>query len=319
MKIKLWGVRGSMPTPLTGSEVEQKIRKALNLAKPGDLSSEETVEQFFRRLPFSLKSTYGGNTTCIELTTDSGNTIIIDCGSGMVKLGKKLMREKFGNGEGTANIFLTHTHWDHVQGIPFFSPFYVEGNDFNFYSPIEDLHERIMYQQVVTHFPIVFDAMSSNKNFFYIPSEEEFILDDGVRILPKLMPHPGKSYGYRIEENGKSFVFTSDCEFNITEIDQIEDYETFFSDADVLLFDAQYTFAEAMHKMDWGHSSAFIALDIAARFNAKRLLLFHHDPEYNDEKLDDILTSTLNYQSVNSGRMEKIKIDIAYEGLEIEI
>ena len=319
MKIKLWGVRGSMPTPLTGEDIEQKIRKTLNLAKPGDLSSEETVDEFLQTLPFSLKSTYGGNTTCIELTTDDGRTIIVDCGSGMVNLGKKLMNESFLDGTGYADILMTHTHWDHIQGIPFFAPFYVKGNHFTFFSPIDDLHDRIMYQQVSTHFPIIFDAMQSTKEFAFITTDETYLLQDDIKIFSKQMPHPGKSYGYRIEHNGKVFVYTSDCEFNITEIDQIGDYENFFNNADVLIFDAQYTFAEAMHKMDWGHSSAFIAVDIATRFNAKHLVLFHHDPAYGDSKLDDILTNTLNYQSVHDSKMEALKIDIAHEGLEIDI
>jgi ribonuclease BN (tRNA processing enzyme) len=133
------------------------------------------------------------------------------------------------------------------------------------------------------------------------------------------MPHPGTSYGYRIEHNGKVFVYSSDCEFNIEKIDDIQDYHDLFIDADILFFDTQYTFEESMNKMDWGHSSASIAIDIAGRFNIKQLVLFHHDPAYDDEKLDNVLANARIYQRINAKKTGNLKVDIAYEGLELEI
>lgn len=316
MKVKLWGVRGSHPTPLNSLTIEKKIIKALTLARPGDLSSEESVREFVGNLPLSIKGSYGGNTTCIEVRTKSGEIIIIDCGSGIINLSKELMKEEFGSGKGAANIILTHTHWDHIQGIPFFSPFYVKGNRFNIYSSLKDLKERLDYQQVDTHFPIAFDSMDASKRFFSVKYDEFFFIND-VRIFTKSMPHPGGAYGVRIEDGESVFVYTSDCEFSIDEIDLIHSFEELFHDADLLLFDTQYTFEEAMvDKISWGHSSASIAIDIASMNRVKKLVLFHHDPNYDDEKLDSVLSNALTYLSVNKKASENLKLELASEGTE---
>ncbi|MFC1670198.1 MBL fold metallo-hydrolase [Spirochaetota bacterium] len=318
MKLKLWGVRGSIPTPLSGETIKSKIKYALTNAKLGDISSEESINSYIESLPFYIKSTYGGNTTSMEVVTDSGELIIIDCGSGLKNLGKELMAGDFGTGKGHANIFLTHTHWDHIQGVPFFVPFFVPGNVFNIYSSVPDLKERLDHQQVFTHFPIDLNYMLATKNFFEIETDSEFFLND-TRIFVKMMPHPGGSYGIRIEDKGKTFVYSSDCEFNLEEIDKIESFKELFENADLVIFDTQYTFDEAINKLDWGHSSASIAIDIATTFNVKRLLLFHHDPEYDDEKLENVLSSARSYMHMKTKRGHELEVDIAIEGMVVNI
>jgi len=318
MKIKLWGVRGSYPTPLTAENIEEKIVKALTIARPGDISSEESARLFLSTLPLSIRGTYGGNTACMEIRTSTGELIIVDCGSGLINLGKEMVRGDFGKGKGVASVFLTHTHWDHINGIPFFTPLYIKGNRFNFYSPLPDLKERIDVQQNASHFPIPFDEMQSAKRFFTVKQDENFYIND-VKLYSKVMPHPGGAFGIRIEDGGGVFVYTSDCEFSINEIDDILAYEDFFRDADVLIFDAQYTFQESIiDKITWGHSSASIAIDIAARYNVKKLILFHHDPNYSDEKLNSVISNAKSYMSANKKAAGQLEIDLAYEGMEFE-
>ena len=271
MKVKFWGVRGSIPTPLNSDVIRDKIKQTLQLASPKDISNEESIDTFIDTLPMSIVGTYGGNTTSLEVRTSTDDLIIVDCGTGIKQLGHELLKTEFGNGTGFATILLTHTHWDHIQGFPFFAPFYIKGNRFNIYSPYNDIKERIEYQQVYTHFPINLEYMLAQKEFFIIDKESEIYIND-VKIKNKSMRHPGGSFGFRFEENGKSFVFTSDCEFNIDEIDKIDTYKNFFENADVCVFDTQYTFEESINKIDWGHSSASIAIDIASMFNIKRLI-----------------------------------------------
>ncbi len=318
MKIRLWGVRGSIPTPSTNTIIIDKLKKALMQATPGDIATVESIDRFIETLPWSIKGTYGGNTTCVEVITDDGDIIIIDCGTGLKNLSKELMAGDFGKGKGSANILLTHTHWDHVQGIPFFIPFYIKGNRFHIYSPFNDIRERVEYQQVFTHFPVNLDVMYADKDFYVLEKESDFYLNN-TRITNKRMRHPGGCFGYRIEENGKSFVFTSDCEFNIEEIDYIDSYRDFFTDADVCIFDTQYTFEESIDKIDWGHSAAPIAIDIALRFNVKRLILFHHEPDYSDEKLESVLSTAKTYMSMSVKRRGSLEIDIAREGMIIDL
>ncbi|HSV95305.1 MAG TPA: MBL fold metallo-hydrolase [Spirochaetota bacterium] len=318
MIIRFWGVRGSIPTPPTDAVMRDKIRKALLQASPADISSEESIDRFIDSLPYSVRGTYGGNTTCLEVRTADDDIFIIDCGTGIRHLSAELMKGDFGRGQGIANILLTHTHWDHIQGIPFFVPFFVKGNRFHIYSPFRDIRERVEYQQVFTHFPVNLDSMLATKEFFIIEKEAPFHLNN-VTIINKRMRHPGGAFGYRIEEDGKSFIFTSDCEFNIDEIDQIDSYRDFFWNADVVVFDTQYTFEEAIDKIDWGHSSASIAIDIALRFNVKKLFLFHHEPTYSDDKLETVLSNARTYMSMNARRKGVLDIDIAREGVTIEL
>ena len=318
MKIRFWGVRGSIASPIGGNGIQSKIEKILSLATPADIQSPDSIRAFVNSLSFSTKSTYGGNTTCIEIRDSANQLYIIDAGTGLRELGNKILGEGYLSGKGHLYWLFTHTHWDHIQGIPFFVPAYIPGNILDIYTAVDNLKEKLEYQHVNTHFPIGFDGLRATKNFHTIPQGEWAGLSDKVRVMARAVRHPGGSYSYKLEEAGKTIIFCSDAEFNIDEMENILTYIHFFKDADILVFDTQYTFEESLNKIDWGHSSASIATDIALKAGVKKLVMFHHDPSYNDEKLDAVYLRALNYKNMTSDS-NKLEIVMAYEGLELEI
>lgn len=318
MKITFWGVRGSIASPIKPRAIRSKIEKILALATPMDIQSPESIQRFLDNLSFSHFGTYGGNTTSLEIRDKDNNLVLVDSGTGVRELGLKLMQSEFARGEGKAHWLLTHSHWDHIQGMPFFIPLFVAGNEFHFHSSFPDIEARLRHQHVFTHFPVDFDQYLAHKTFSYEPEGEVFSLGENLRVTSKSLRHPGGCYSYKIEEAGKSFAFASDAEFNLEEMDHIDRYIEFFRNVDVLVFDTQYTFEESLQRIDWGHSSASMATDIALKAGVKKLVMFHHDPAYDDEKLDAVFLRALKYKEMFDPK-GKLAIQMAYEGLELEL
>ncbi|MBV6492322.1 MAG: Ribonuclease BN [Turneriella sp.] len=318
MIIRFWGVRGSLAAPITAHHVEEKIRRVLELASPADLLSKEAITSFMQNLPLSLRGTYGGNTTCVEIQTSENKTIIIDAGTGLRTLGNALMARGKLTGKDEAAFFFTHSHWDHIQGLMFFVPIFIPGNTFHFYSCFPDIETRLRYQMVTTHFPLTFDELNSAKKFYPF-TEEESVDAYGLSVSAKAVRHPGGCYSYKFKQaNGKTFIFCSDAEFNLEILEDIGPFIDYFFGADVLVFDTQYTFEESLQKIDWGHSSAAIATDIAIKSEVKKLVLYHHDPSYDDTKMDSVLLQAIKYKSMMAPN-HPLEIVAAYEGLEIEL
>lgn len=319
MKIKFWGVRGSMAGGLSGEELEKKIAKVLQLATPQDVLSAENIRAFLDNLPFSLRSTYGSNTTCVELRTDNDEIIVIDGGSGLRPLGDELLEEeRFKKGKGDIDFFFTHTHWDHVIGLQMFPPFFVLGNKFQMRSGMPQLEKRLRYQHVKTHWPVVIEEFPAQITFHPFKEEEELAIK-GLRVTAKAMPHPGGCFAYKFRQNdGKTFIMATDVEFNVDTMERSLRYMDFLRGTDVLVFDSQYTFEEALQKIDWGHSSAAIAVEIALKAEVKKLVLFHHDPSYNDYQIDAVTLQALKYKEVLAPN-SPLQVTTAYEGMEIEL
>jgi phosphoribosyl 1,2-cyclic phosphodiesterase len=317
MIVKFWGVRGSIPTPLGAEDVKGKIRDTLARFDGRSLTDEEAIEDFIAQLPFQVQSTLGGNTPCIEVLAGERH-IILDAGSGIRLLGQELMKGECGQGKGTLHLFLSHLHWDHIQGFPFFVPAFIPGNRIFIYSPHEEAPLHFAHQQEPEHFPVSLEEMRSHLEFIHLEERDTTDLG-GVLIHNFPFDHPGKSYGYRIESEEGCVVYATDAEYKYLDEVYVKPYQEFFWGADVLIFDAQYTMEDAlMHKRDWGHSSSFIGLDIAIRSNVKRLILFHHEPVYNDAEILKIMEETRKYRALNYPDIN-CEILVASEGLTLEI
>ncbi|MBA7617766.1 Ribonuclease BN [subsurface metagenome] len=314
MKVKFWGARGSIPTPLTAEQLKTRIAAIVMRIKCSDLKSPETREAFLADLPPYLFGTAGGNTTCIEVRTSENKLIIIDAGSGIRELGASLARRNEAIKD--FHIFFTHFHWDHIQGIPFFiPPAYTRGNKIYLYSPRKNLEEILKNQMKFPYFPIGMDTMSADLHFVHL-QDQELQLGD-VRIIWKEMKHPGRCVAYKITEGEKSMIFATDSEITAVDFKRVEENRSFFTGTDLLILDSQYTLGEAIEKYDWGHTSYSMAIDFASEWDVKILVLFHHEPLYNDRKIYGILNSAEWYRA----RLEnkKFKVILAIEGLELEL
>jgi phosphoribosyl 1,2-cyclic phosphodiesterase len=316
MRVKFWGVRGSLPAPIPPTEIEHKIVSALRGAGGVDLDNSREVKSYVESLPYHQRTTTGGNTSCVEVIGEN-TKIILDAGSGIRQLGIELMQGPCGQGQGIVHLLISHTHWDHIMGFPFFTPAYAPGNQVIIYGRHPKIKERFQDQHHPNHFPVSLETMSADVQFVQ--------LDDGAKVkigefkvssIP--LRHPGGSYSYRIEKNGRVFIYATDAEYKDLSPEAMEQYITFYSASEALVFDAQFTLEDAMEKEGWGHSSSMVGVDIALKANIKRLILFHHEPSYSDEKLQEIYDKTIRYYETIKGD-RNLEIIMAREGLEMEI
>lgn len=249
MQLKFWGVRGSTPTP------ERR------------------------------NSRHGGNTPCVEIRLANGTILVLDCGSGLRALGKSLIRQH-GDKPIVAYLFLSHFHWDHIQGIPFFKPLYAKGNAFFFHSVslrAQELQNAVEGQMVSPYFPVDMSIMDAVRHFYDIGTEPVNI--NGATISSVALNHPQGSVAYRIEADGGSLVYATDTEPGSPVHDQ--NVRDLARGADVFVYDSQYTPEELQgEKKGWGHSSWAEAVKIAQEAAVRQLVLFHHDPDHDDAMID---------------------------------
>jgi len=251
---------------------------------------------------------HGGNTSCVEVRTDSGVLIIFDSGTGIRELGMSLIEQ---DGPVRGHVMLSHTHWDHIQGWPFFSPAFVAGNAFTLHgmSGISgSLNQVLANQMEYTYFPVTLDDMQADIGFHEV-REGAFSIDD-VKVTVHYLNHTCVCLGYRVEADGQAVIYASDTEphglrvlgpsssvapqrGSLPHLVHEEDRRLaeFVHEADLLIMDAQYTDAEYPAKIGWGHSTTSYTTDIGVLGRVKRLALYHHDPTHNDEAVDAIVAA----------------------------
>jgi phosphoribosyl 1,2-cyclic phosphodiesterase len=250
---------------------------------------------------------FGGNTPCLEIRSDAGTLLIVDCGSGMRMLGKALARE-FGDRPICGHVLLSHYHWDHIQGLPFFSPLYEAGNQFHFYSyslPGPSLEEALQGQMTDPYFPVNMSAMLSVRTFTEI-QQGPFQIEDYV-IQARRLNHPQGCLSFRIESGGKTVHYATDNEPGDPASDKA--VRELARGADLMIYDCQYT-RDQLHreKKGWGHSTWEEGVAICKEAGVKELILFHHDPDSDDAAVDR-LEATVRTRFPNSRA--------AFEGMEL--
>ncbi len=314
MVIKFWGVRGSIPSPLNVLDYKNRVKEIIEISKK--LNSENpdiSNDAIYEQIPSYLKEIIGGNTTCVELR-EGDFQLIFDMGTGARQLGYDMMAK---GKSGDIYILLTHTHWDHIQGWPFFIPGYIPTNTIHFYSSFNDCEERFITQQKYEFFPLGFNEMMSKRIFHYFKQGDKFNIGD-FTIKTEALIHPGNSTAYRVEKNNKSFIFSTDTEFFGPDLDKIiKKKKKFFENADVLVIDAQYSLKEAEQKIGWGHTSMIIAINCAIKWKVKKLYLTHHEPAHDDFTTYQMYNEALEY--LEEKYPNQLEVYLAKEGTTIEL
>jgi phosphoribosyl 1,2-cyclic phosphodiesterase len=235
---------------------------------------------------------YGGNTPCLELMAPDGTQFILDCGTGLRMLGNRWAAPSGGKNPGT-HIFVTHYHWDHIQGIPFFAPLYVENNEFHFYSfrskflGRDSLKQVFEAQMALPYFPVDLSAMNAKRKFKEVDGGESFTVREN-KITARWLNHPQGCLGFRIETPAGIVAYATDNEPGDAKLE--ENLQELAAGADIFINDAQYTPEQmATTRKGWGHSSWKEGVRVAREAGAKTLVLFHHDPDSTDRMVDSLL------------------------------
>ena len=312
MRIKLWGVRGSLPTPMGAAEYQSVLMEALAVAAQVHRTNPScNAQQIFDAIPERYRQVIGGETTCVEV--EAANTVILmDTGTGARRAGQDMVRR----GIKDVHILVTHTHWDHIQGFPFFQPAYSPDVSLHFYSCIPNLEERFTTQQHPDHQLAQFRDLPCKKSFTTVEQGTPFQVGS-LTVDAQPLIHPGGSASYKIRHNERTFVFATDTEFYGPELSTlVQKYDRFFHGADMLIIDAQYSLTEAEQKRGWGHTAMTIAVDCAMHWDIGKLGLTHHEPAHSDETVRELFARATEYLEENNPQKHRMELYLAREGEE---
>lgn len=316
-EVIFWGTRGSLPVSLTHRDIRDKIIGALIAANGKTFKTRAALDEFVNTLPFAVNGTFGGNTSCVEIIGDGPEHFICDMGSGARPLGQAKIA-KFGvPNPQTYHIFISHLHWDHLMGFPYFAPMYVPGNRIIVHGCHADLEQSIRHQMQAPNFPVDYSQAGAKIEFdLMTPGKPHYIA--GINVTPKLQHHAGDSYGYRFESLDRTVVYSTDSEHRLDSPEEHEAFVKFFGKADLVVFDAMYSLAEAVSvKADWGHSSNVVGVELCQAAAVKRLVLFHHEPMHDDRQLSRLVAETRRLEQITRGSQPPLEIISAYDGLSI--
>ena len=319
MRVKFWGTRGSIPVALDSASLKERMLRALVAASGRDLGTPEKARAWLEAQPdFDLGHTFGGDSPCVQLDAGSPEYVLCDLGTGARVFANRVL-QRHGAGRGQVfHVFMSHLHWDHIMGFPFFAPAYLPGNRIVIYGCHRDLEQAFRRQHAEPSFPVPFERLDARIEFVTLdPARVHEVA--GWSVTPRRQDHSGDSYGYRFERDRRCVVYSTDSEYKLNRAADTEAVIGFFRDADLVIFDAMYSLADTVSvKEDWGHSSNVVGVELCQLAKAKHLVLFHHEPANSDEKIASIWRETIRFEEITRNGAP-LRISAAYDGMELEL
>jgi phosphoribosyl 1,2-cyclic phosphodiesterase len=320
MLVRFWGTRGSLPVAQKADAIQAKIARALLAAGGRKFADEAEAAAFAQEtLPFSTYGAYGGATSCVEIEGADDAFFVCDMGSGFREFGIDAFRRVAAGHARTYHIFLSHLHWDHIMGMPFFGPAFDSDATVVVHAGHPDAEHALRRQQEEISFPVPFDWLRA-KFEFVTHGLGQPVEIAGVTVTLIRQHHSHDSYGYHFARGGKTVIYSTDSEHKLENMESEAAFEAFFADADLVICDTMYSLGDSVSlKQDWGHSSNIVAVDLCRAARAKRLALFHHEPTYTDEDIERMHAETLRYEELLRDGRPKLEVICAYDGLEVSI
>lgn len=324
ISIKFWGVRGSIPSAPAPQDWAHHIEGILRNFFSMGYRDPSQISKYIQSMDVPLLGGYGTATTCVEIQS-ARSQIIIDGGSGIRNLSANIMTGTTGRSKGPFHILMTHFHWDHVIGLPFFTPHFIPGAEIHYYAVQSDLEKVIRGIFRQPYFPVPFEALKSKIHFHVLEPRKPFKINE-FTITPYQLDHPDPCWGYKVESGGKTYSHCVDTEGTRVTPEELGEDLPLYQEVNLMYFDAQYTLPELAEKANWGHSAAQVGLDIALREKAERILFAHHDPGARAEQVLELKRQTQEYYesrqkfaAINSETLPTVYWDFVYEGMEITL
>jgi phosphoribosyl 1,2-cyclic phosphodiesterase len=324
MTVKFWGVRGSIPSSSDPEGWFHHIEAVMRNFFALGYREASQISKYLSSQQIPLIGGYGTATTCVEINSGHSH-LIIDGGSGIRSLSEKIMSGSYGRGRGPYHIFMTHFHWDHLIGLPFFTPHFLPGTVIHYYAVQPELEKLIRGVFMRPYFPVAFEALLA-KVHFHVLQPRTTIEVDGFKVTPYKLDHPDPCWGYKIQSGNKTYSHCVDTEATRVSREEIGEDLPLYQGANLCYFDAQYTFPDLAEKANWGHSASQIGLDIAFREKIERIIFAHHDPGATNNTLHDLKKQTEDYYNYRLQKAQekqedlpRVQWEFAYESMEVKL
>ncbi|MFN7729625.1 MAG: MBL fold metallo-hydrolase [Bdellovibrio sp.] len=322
--LKYWGVRGSLPSSPSPEQWAKDFEGLLQGFFKAGYSRAEQVKEYLATMSTPQIGGFGTATTSVQVKS-AASQLIIDGGSGIRNIGDSMMKGPAAKGKANIHIFLTHFHWDHVLGLPFFAPLFIAGNKVNVYAVQPELEEMVRGVFKRPYFPVAFESLASEIKFHRLEPRQTAKLDD-MNITSYQLDHPDPCWGLRVESGGRVYAHCVDTEGTRSTREALGPDLPLYQGVDMMYFDAQYTFPELAEKANWGHSASQIGLDIAFRENIRHLVFAHHDPGATTQDVYELKRQTKEYYDwrmktaeTNRVSLPQVRWRFAFEGLELDL